>query len=81
MRGPRDHCAPTTPTFHAHPNCVSAASTMNSLIEPLVQKLKAQVPDLRLVMLFGSFSAGCQRDDSGRMGGHKGGLMGELTGP
>ena len=37
---------------------------MNPLVASLVEKLKTYVPDLRLVMLFGSFAAGCQRDDS-----------------
>ena len=37
---------------------------MNPLITPLIQKLKAHVPDLRLIMLFGSFAAGRQRGDS-----------------
>lgn len=37
---------------------------MTSLIEPLIIKLKTLVPNLRLVMLFGSFATDFQRDDS-----------------
>lgn len=37
---------------------------MNAEIAPLLKRIKAQVPDLRLVILFGSFACSRQRQDS-----------------